>query len=96
MRGSLMHRATQARLAVWGVPALLSQAFPHRRPFSQAIWSAEPIGKPAHQKRSKPRPRPMPRRSARIELEDVESRASLRRWVNLSRRDLPDRKPDLA
>jgi len=54
------------------------------------------MGKPAHQKRSKPRPRPMPRRSARIEIEDVETRASLRRWVNLSRRDLPDRRPNLT
>ena len=54
------------------------------------------MGKPAHQKRTKPRPRAMRRRSARIELEDVESRASLRRWVSLSRRDLPDRKPDLS
>ena len=54
------------------------------------------MGKPAHQKRTKPRPRVMRRRSARIELEDVESRASLRRWVSLSRRDLPDRKPDLS
>jgi len=54
------------------------------------------MGKPAHQKRSKPRPRLMPRRSARIELEDVETRASLRRWINLSRGDLPDRKPNLT
>lgn len=54
------------------------------------------MGKPAHQKRSKPRPRPMPRRSARIELADVETRASLRRWVNLSRRDIPERKHDLT
>ncbi len=38
----------------------------------------------------------MPRRSARIEIEDVETRASLRRWINLSRRDLPDRRPNLT
>jgi hypothetical protein len=37
----------------------------------------------------------MPRRSARIEIEDLETRASLRRWI-LSRRDLPDRRPDLT
>jgi hypothetical protein len=54
------------------------------------------MGKAAHQKRTKPRPRITRRRSARIELEDVETRASLRRWVNLSRRDLPDRKPDMS
>jgi len=38
----------------------------------------------------------MRRRSARIEFEDVESRASLRRWISLSRRDIPDRKQDLS
>jgi len=54
------------------------------------------MGKLAHQKRTKPRPRVLRRRSARIELEDVETRASLRRWINLSRRDLPDRKQDLS
>ena len=52
------------------------------------------MGKAAHQKRTKPRPRVMRRRSARIELEDVETRATLRRWVNISRRDFPDRKQD--
>ena len=96
MRGSLMNRATRARLAVRGVPALLSPMFPRIRPSSAPMERTEVMGKPAHQKRTKPRPRPMPRRSARIELEDFETRATLRRWVNLSRRDLPERKPDLT
>jgi hypothetical protein len=79
------------------VPALAAhQCFPASRRFFRIEESTKVMGKPAHQKRGKPRPRPLPRRSARIELEDVETRASLRRWVNLSRRDLPQRRPDLT
>jgi hypothetical protein len=100
--GPLKRRAARARLAVRGVPALLPPAFPRIRPSSHLDHpplrprAAEAMGKLAHQKRTKPRPRVLRRRSARIELEDVETRASLRRWVNLSRRDLPDRKQDLS
>jgi hypothetical protein len=47
------------------------------------------MGKLAHQKRGKPRRRTVPRRSARLKVEDAESRASLRRWVNVGRRTVP-------
>ena len=70
--------------------------FPRIPPFFRTEGAHEAMGKPAHQKRGKPRPRQMPRRSARFEPQDAETRASLRRWVNLSRRDLPEPKPDLT
>jgi hypothetical protein len=48
------------------------------------------MGKLAHQKRGKPRRRSLGRRDARVRANDTETRETLRRWTNVSRRAAPD------
>ena len=52
------------------------------------------MGKLAHQKRGKPRRRTMQRRDARMKAADAETRETLRRWVNVSRRTVPGQRAD--